>query len=291
MAPDGRSVLTGGSGGNLRLWDLVSMECVETLKNPDGHTVECLAFTPNGRQMLAGDSRAMLTVWNWSRKQYRVGLQAKEVEGSSEYIWAIEATPDSRFAVLVRSQVFMTATGNHSLQVWDLDKGIRVSTIKKANWCVSLTPDGRFAVTGGEDHTVKVWDLASGACARTLEGHTDDVEAVTVFPDGQYLAAGCADGTIRVWNLTTNRCEMILCGHIGSIRHIAVILEGRYLVSGGDDRTLRVWALATRRGVATFPTGGEVSALAASRDLVVYGNSFGEIYFLQLLGLTSSGET
>ena len=36
---------------------------------------------------------------------------------------------------------------------------------------VSVSPDGRRAVSGSADKTLRVWDLESGACLRTLEGH------------------------------------------------------------------------------------------------------------------------
>ena len=32
-----------------------------------------------------------------------------------------------------------------------------------------MTPDGRRAVSGSEDKTLRVWDLESGVCLRTLE--------------------------------------------------------------------------------------------------------------------------
>ena len=50
---------------------------------------------------------------------------------------------------------------------------------------VAVTPDGRSAVSGSEDRTLRVWDLESGQTLRTLEGHTSSVNAVAVAPDGR----------------------------------------------------------------------------------------------------------
>ena len=40
---------------------------------------------------------------------------------------------------------------------------------------MAVTADGQRAVSASYDHTLKVWDLASGAELHTLSGHTDGV--------------------------------------------------------------------------------------------------------------------
>ena len=46
------------------------------------------------------------------------------------------------------------------------------------------TPDGTKLVTGSFDKTLRLWDLATGKCLRTLEGHSVGVNAVALAADG-----------------------------------------------------------------------------------------------------------
>jgi WD40 repeat protein len=56
--------------------------------------------------------------------------------------------------------------------------------------------------TGSKDDTARVWELASGQCAATLEGHSENVWSVSFSPDGRSLATGSVDKSARVWDLT-----------------------------------------------------------------------------------------
>ena len=50
---------------------------------------------------------------------------------------------------------------------------------------VAVSADGRLALSGSADRTVKVWDLTSGQELRTLAGHADGVNSVAVSADGR----------------------------------------------------------------------------------------------------------
>jgi len=71
---------------------------------------------------------------------------------------------------------------------------------------VSVSPDGRRAVSGSGDKTVRLWDLESGECLRTLEGHRSSVSSVSASPDGRRAVSGSWDRTLRLWDLESGEC-------------------------------------------------------------------------------------
>ena len=127
---------------------------------------------------------------------------------------------------------------------------------------VAISADGQRGVSGGDDGTVRVWDLATGEELPALTGHRvgrdRGVTAVAVSPDGQRAVSGGTDGTVRVWDLATGQAVHTLTGHHGWLRAVAISADGQRAVSGGTDGTVRVWDLATGQAVHTLTGHREI---------------------------------
>ena len=93
------------------------------------------------------------------------------------------------------------------------------------------------------DRSLRVWDLKSGVCQRILEGHTDEVNSLTISPDGLRIISGGKDKSIRVWDLKKGDCLRTLEGHTKPVRTLAISPQGHRLISGGSDSSIFVWTL------------------------------------------------
>ncbi|XP_021191298.2 angio-associated migratory cell protein [Helicoverpa armigera] len=74
-------------------------------------------------------------------------------------------------------------------------------------FCCDLHPEGKLAVTGGEDDRAYVWSVDNGQLLMDCTGHKDSVIFAGFSFDGAYLATADMSGLIKVWkcNLEENQ--------------------------------------------------------------------------------------
>ncbi|MBI3682201.1 MAG: TIR domain-containing protein [Acidobacteria bacterium] len=155
-------------------------------------------------------------------------------------------------------------------------------------YAVAVTPDGRTAVSGCHDGTVKVWDLASGRLVRTFEGHAGGVNAVAVTGDGGRVVSGSDDKTVKVWVVGTGKLVRAFEGHADVVRAVAVTGDGGTVVSGSDDGTLKVWEVASGKPIAIFTAdAGILCCAAAPGGRIFAGDWLGRIHVLQPMAFST----
>ena len=132
---------------------------------------------------------------------------------------------------------------------------------------MAVTPDGRRALSASWDNTLRIWDLESGESLRTLEGHTDSVNAVAVTSDGRRAVSASWDNTLRIWDLESGESLRTLEGHTDWVNAVAVTSDGRRAVSASGDNTLRIWDLESGESLRTLEGHtDEVNAVAVTSD-------------------------
>lgn len=108
---------------------------------------------------------------------------------------------------------------------------------KAADSCKGKRP---VLVTGSLDNTLRLWDVRTGQCFRTLFGHVEGVWGVDVDP--LRIVSASHDRTIKIWDRDTVQCQSTLVGHRAAVTCIA--LGDDKIVSGSDDGDVRVWSFA-----------------------------------------------
>ncbi len=145
---------------------------------------------------------------------------------------------------------------------------------------VAASENGRLALSGGQDGTVRLWDLATGKVLRR-DPHDGPVFAVAISPDGRLGLSGSLDKTVRLWDLDPDRAAGMqrLLGHTAAVFAVALAQGGQIALSGGGDKTVRIWEIASGRqdGPPLVHDGAVVALATSSGDSVLVGCDDGTV--------------
>jgi WD40 repeat protein len=177
-----------------------------------------------------------------------------------------------------------------------VDPGMHTSSI----WSLAVDHEGRFAITGGADRTVRIWSAADGKLLRTIwiptgPNPVGNIFAVTISPDGSTIAAGgrteSLSGPTAIYLFDRESGDMIRRIYEGlpsAVMALAFSHDGRYLAATLEEGGLRVfdrdkqWGEAFRDdydgvslGVAFAPDGRLATASQYSAGTIrLYDSKF-----------------
>src|SRR5262249_16059808 len=127
-----------------------------------GHSgpVWCVAVSDDGRFVVSSGQDKTIRIWNLATGDvtYSFGKQSQEVRGVALWGWG------DRLAGACGISVRLFDSYGRELQ--------RFSGHSAAVRCIAFSPDDRWLFTGGDDKSLRVWDLTSGRETQRFVRHT-----------------------------------------------------------------------------------------------------------------------
>ncbi|KAF4321128.1 hypothetical protein BBO99_00004015 [Phytophthora kernoviae] len=127
-------------------------------------------------------------------------------------------------------------------------------------YTVNLHPSETHLVTGGYDQSVRLWDIATGAVAKTFRGHFASVCDVQFNRHANFIVSGSKDGSIRLWDILSGLCVHTLRQTLGEVTSISMASNGYTLLSGSRNNSNRLWDLRMLHTPRTHLSTGLSSA-------------------------------
>ena len=132
---------------------------------------------------------------------------------------------------------------------------------------VAISSDNTFIISGSEDATIRIWDVASGKLTNVLEGHTKGVRSVALSKNDQFIVSGSWDKTVRLWDRVTGESIKTFCGHSYFVNSVDISPNNKYIVSSGrKDKTARIWDVETGECSNVLDIGNDVRSVCFSND-------------------------
>lgn len=178
---------------------LANPKCCATLSESNWNSINAVAFTPDGASLVSVSNGADLK-WVCS-VLFSMPLIAHSIPSLTCVVARSHNTNPSNTHLLilphriwdVNSQQCTATLQGHG------DRGPSNADGKIYDWAYyvnHLAVRGQQAASGGNDCTVRLWDLESRTLTATCVGHTDAVFCVAISSDGT-VASGSRDDTIR----------------------------------------------------------------------------------------------
>ncbi len=226
-----------GGEHSVQVWNAVTGARILTYT---GHAqpVHTVAWSPDGKRIASGSEDKSVQVWDASS-----GSLGLSYSGHTALVSSVEWSPDGKRIA--------SASADTTVQVWDAHTASLIfslahtSTVNAVGW----SPDGtRIASASGNfflggEHSVQVWDAATGGHLLTYRGHTTPISTIAWSPDGKRIASASAslEKTVQIWDTTSGTTIYTYGGHTLGVNAVAWSPDGQLIASASNDGTVRVW--------------------------------------------------
>ena len=301
FSPDGKTLITASSSGDIRVQDTTTGSERFTYTDQFGNPLG-LVFSKTGSTFTSVHRRTWNSVqlkdWDVNTGN-RISVRFLNIDNEFAAI-----SPDGKTIVAHEywKRNITQLCDVNAKRVCATLKGPpkekrRVAGASSFQAGFTFSPDSTTVASGGKDNVVRLWDATvrqpSGLkkffgfvdarpAQLTIQGHPVHVHTLAFSPDGKMLAGGSNLGAIHLWDAYTSTKLFTLKEHNNRIHALAFSPDGKTLASGSQNGEISLWD--TANGVQSSTNIIEprttVSALLFSPDgkTLVSGNGTGILH-------------
>lgn len=252
---DESKLISGSMDNTLKVWDWRTGACTNTLR---GHQAGVVSLHFEGDMLASGSVDTTIRLWKFTDKKTWVlrghtdWVNAVKIHTASGTLFSASDDTTVKMWDLDTKTCVRTFTGHvgHvqqciplTLEPLDDDECMEDARDDQSDFSGMRTPpamseDGiaskaapTHILSAALDTTVKLWDVATGRCVKTLFGHTQGIWGLAA--DSLRAITGAEDGMLKVWDIRTGKCERTITHHVGPVT--CVSLSDTRMMTGGQD--------------------------------------------------------
>ncbi len=250
FSPDSRTLASSSMDGTVCLWD-VATGSYKTALIAHTDAIASVAFSPDGTTLATASWDSTIILWDTESLQQKITITG-HTSGFSD------------IAFSPTGQTIVSAGQDKTLRLWDTTTGKNTRTLRghpTPVGSVDFSSDGHTIASSGTlisgtgwfavDHTVRLWDAASGKHKATLFGDKTSGGNVTFSPDGRILAKSTRK--VIFWDVATGNLIWTIPEDERRQGYLTVTFSPDWQkLAIGIDSEIRLWDIESRQAIATF---------------------------------------
>lgn len=160
-------------------------------------------------------------------------------DGTLLSVWAlagintINISPDGQFALvgLTDKAIFLSLQHGKTLYAFPHDDKVTTADISYS---------GKYALTGSEDQSAKLWDLSTGELKHTWQ-HRNKLSTVAISKDDKYALTNAALSQTYLWKISNGKLHKEIGPKLISLSAAEFSKNSKYLLTGHTTQRIDLW--------------------------------------------------
>ncbi|MBF0101832.1 MAG: WD40 repeat domain-containing protein [Desulfobacterales bacterium] len=221
----------------------------------NGHSDEIIAISASqdGRFLVTGSIDKTVRVWDITTAKEINTFKGNEM-----------SVCGGGFA---EPEVVVSGSHDTSVRWWDMktDRELfRLNSEQDTIYCMDVSRDGKYAVTGHFRGNIRLWDLKERKLIQVISGHTERIHFVAFNTDGNRILSCARDETVKIWD---TQHQNLIHTINGRVRAACFDTDSNYVLAGYADALLCLIDLNTGSVTKTYQGAvSKIFTVAVSAD-------------------------
>lgn len=276
ISPDGTLAVVSNLSNGITVWDIANNKkrFIWNHQGEGNNLVVNIHIAFDNSYAVTSDREAF-ALWNLNN-------------GEPEGFWRIDESNIRDIAVSNLGTGILVGRSNGKVMFFEPLTGRRLEFLghtEKIN-SIDLSPNGFYALSGGNDYVAYLWDTRSGQVIYKFD-HPSRVTKVALDDEGRYAFTADSKRDARIWDLSSGK-EVSNLHYFERQKIFSTAVfskDGQYLLTGSPARRLNLWDVQTGNEIE----GWRVTPKTGSRPQTAVVLAVGFLPDHKIISESSSG--